>query len=60
VLLKEIDGEKCEPYELLTVDIEEQHQARDGGARPAQGELADMQPDGRGRVRLEYHIRRAG
>ena len=57
VLLKEIDGEKHEPYELLTVDIEEQHQGavmEELGRR--KGELADMQPDGRGRVRLEYRI----
>jgi len=57
VLLKEIDGEKCEPYELLTVDIEEQHQGavmEELGRR--KGELSDMQPDGRGRVRLEYRI----
>ena len=57
VLLKEIDGEKCEPYELLTVDIEEQHQGavmEELGRR--KGELQDMQPDGRGRVRLEYRI----
>jgi GTP-binding protein len=57
VLLREIDGEKCEPYELLTVDIEEQHQGavmEELGRR--KGELQDMQPDGRGRVRLEYRI----
>jgi len=57
VLFKEIGGEKCEPYELLTVDIEEQHQGavmEELGRR--KGELADMQPDGRGRVRLEYRI----
>jgi len=57
VLLKEIDGEKCEPYEALTVDIEEQHQGavmEELGRR--KGELTDMQPDGRGRVRLEYRI----
>jgi GTP-binding protein len=57
VLVKEIDGEKCEPYELLTVDIEEQHQGavmEELGRR--KGELTDMQPDGRGRVRLEYRI----
>jgi GTP-binding protein len=57
VLLKEIDGEKHEPYELLTVDIEDQHQGavmEELGRR--KGELADMQPDGRGRVRLEYRI----
>jgi GTP-binding protein len=57
VLYKEIDGERCEPYELLTVDIEEQHQGavmEELGRR--KGELADMQPDGRGRVRLEYRM----
>jgi len=57
VLLREIDGEKCEPYELLTVDVEEQHQGavmEELGRR--KGELTDMQPDGRGRVRLEYRI----
>jgi GTP-binding protein len=57
VLLKDIDGVKHEPYELLTVDIEEQHQGavmEELGAR--KGDLQDMQPDGRGRVRLEYRI----
>jgi GTP-binding protein len=57
VLFKEIDGQKFEPYEALTVDIEEQHQGavmEELGRR--KGELADMQPDGRGRVRLEYRI----
>jgi GTP-binding protein len=57
VVFKEINGEKCEPIELLTVDIEEQHQ---GGVMQALGErkgdLANMEPDGRGRVRLEYRI----
>jgi GTP-binding protein len=57
VVFKEINGEKCEPIELLTVDIEEQHQ---GGVMQALGErkgdLANMESDGRGRVRLEYRI----
>jgi len=57
VVLKEIDGEKCEPYELLTVDVDENHQGAImeelGGRR---GDLQDMQPDGKGRVRLEYRI----
>ncbi|PWB40733.1 MAG: translational GTPase TypA [Rhodocyclales bacterium] len=57
VVLKEIDGEKCEPYEMLTVDCEESHQ---GAVMQALGErrgdLQDMQPDGKGRVRLEYRI----
>jgi len=57
VLLKEIDGVRHEPYELLTVDIEEQHQGvvmEELGSR--KGDLQDMQSDGRGRVRLEYRI----
>ena len=57
VVFREIDGEKCEPIELLTADIEEQHQ---GGVMQAlgerKGELVSMEPDGRGRVRLEYRI----
>ena len=57
VLLQEIDGVKCEPYEMLTVDVDEQHQ---GAVMEAlgerRGELQDMQPDGKGRVRLEYRI----
>ncbi|MFU2488928.1 translational GTPase TypA [Thauera sp. WH-1] len=57
VVYKEIDGVKCEPYELLTVDVEEDHQGgvmEELGRR--RGELQDMQPDGKGRVRLEYRI----
>ncbi|ENO90286.1 translational GTPase TypA [Thauera linaloolentis] len=57
VVFKEIDGVKCEPYELLTVDVEEEHQGgvmEELGRR--RGELQDMQPDGKGRVRLEYRI----
>ncbi|MBK8175145.1 MAG: translational GTPase TypA [Rhodospirillales bacterium] len=57
VILKTIDGEVCEPWETLTVDIEEAHQGavmeRLGERR---GELKDMVPDGRGRVRLDYLI----
>ncbi len=57
VVLKEIDGVKCEPFEFLTVDCEEAHQ---GAVMQALGErrgdLQDMQPDGKGRVRLEYRI----
>ena len=55
--MREIDGEICEPFESLTVDIEEQHQGavmeRLGARR---GDLRDMQPDGKGRVRLDYII----
>jgi GTP-binding protein len=57
VVLKDIDGVKCEPFEFLTVDVEENHQ---GAVMQAlgerRGELQDMQPDGKGRVRLEYRI----
>jgi GTP-binding protein len=57
VVVKEIDGVKCEPYENLTVDVEESHQGavmEALGARKA--DLLDMVPDGRGRVRLDYRI----
>ena len=57
VVIHEVDGEKQEPYEMLTVDVEEGHQGgvmEELGRR--KGELQDMQPDGRGRVRLEYRI----
>ncbi len=57
VVFKEVGGERQEPIELLTVDIEEGHQ---GGVMQALGErkgdLVNMEPDGRGRVRLEYRI----
>jgi len=57
VVFREIDGERCEPYEMLTVDVEEDHQGgvmEELGRR--RGELQDMAPDGKGRVRLEYRI----
>lgn len=57
VVFKEIDGQKCEPFELLTCDVEDSHQGavmEELGRR--KGELQDMQPDGRGRTRLEYRI----
>lgn len=57
VILREIDGELCEPYERLTVDVEEQHQGtmmEKLGER--RGDLQDMVPDGKGRVRLDYTI----
>jgi GTP-binding protein len=57
VVQKEIDGERCEPFEVLTVDVEEAHQ---GALMEVLGqrrsELREMQPDGKGRVRLEYRI----
>ena len=61
VLFKEVDGVKLEPYELLTVDVEEEHQGavmEELGRR--KGDLTDMQPDGKGRVRLEYRIQARG
>jgi len=57
VILKDINGEKHEPFELLTVDIEDRHQGaimERLGAR--KGDLLNMEPDGKGRVRLEYVI----
>jgi GTP-binding protein len=57
VLLKQVNGVTHEPYEALTVDIEEDHQ---GGVMEALGmrraELRDMSVDGHGRVRLEYRV----
>ena len=57
VIIKEVDGEKQEPYEQLTVDVEEQHQGtvmEKLGTRG--GDLQNMVPDGKGRVRLDYII----
>ncbi len=57
VIIKEENGEKLEPYEQMTVDIEADHQ---GAVMEALGErkaeLKDMVPDGKGRVRLDYII----
>ena len=55
VIIREVDGVKMEPFESVTVDIEEQSQGKVMealGERKA--ELKDMAPDGKGRVRLEY------
>ncbi|HGG60791.1 MAG TPA: translational GTPase TypA [Gammaproteobacteria bacterium] len=57
VVLREIDGEMQEPYEQLTVDVEEQHQGavmEKLGER--RGELKNISPDGKGRVRLDFII----
>ena len=57
VLLREIDGVKCEPFEMLTVDAEESNQGavmEELGRR--RGDLQDMASDGKGRVRLDYRI----
>ena len=57
VIFRDIDGRKQEPFEQVTLDIEEQHQ---GDVMMAlgerKGELRDMMPDGKGRVRLDYSI----
>ena len=57
VIVKEVDGEKHEPFEQLTVDVEEQHQGtvmEKLGTRG--GDLQNMAPDGKGRVRLDFII----
>lgn len=57
VVLREIDGVKCEPFEMLTVDVEEAHQGAVMEALGARrGDLQDMVSDERGRVRLDYRI----
>ena len=57
VIFKQVDGHKQEPFEQVTIDIEEQHQ---GAVMEAlgirKGEVKDMVPDGKGRTRLEYVI----
>jgi GTP-binding protein len=57
VVVKEIDGVRMEPWEQLTVDVETDSQGKimeELGRRG--GELQDMVPDGKGRVRLDYNI----
>ena len=57
VVTREVNGEKQEPYEMLTVDVDESNQGAVMEALGARrGELQDMQPDGKGRVRLDYRI----
>lgn len=57
VIFREIDGRKQEPIEQVTLDIEEQHQGSIMEAMGLRkGELKDMIPDGKGRVRLDYEI----
>jgi GTP-binding protein len=61
VIYKEIGGQRCEPYEVLTVDVEASNQGgvmEELGRR--RGELVDMMPDGKGRVRLDYRITARG
>ncbi|MGP1718285.1 MAG: translational GTPase TypA [Methylophilus sp.] len=57
VVYKEVNGEKCEPYEILTVDLEDENQGavmEELGRR--RGEMSNMESDGNGRTRLEYRI----
>jgi GTP-binding protein len=57
VIVREIDGVLQEPWEQLVVDLEEQYQ---GGVMEKlgqrRGQIRNMEPDGKGRVRLEYMI----
>ncbi|QDC44094.1 translational GTPase TypA [Methylophilus medardicus] len=57
VVFREINGERCEPYEILTVDLEDENQGavmEELGRR--RGEMSNMESDGNGRTRLEYRI----
>jgi len=57
VVYREIDGVRCEPYEILTVDVEDDTQGavmEELGRR--RGEMQNMESDGNGRTRLEYKI----
>ncbi|MCX2803258.1 translational GTPase TypA [Microbulbifer thermotolerans] len=57
VVQKEVDGEIHEPYEQVVIDVEEQHQGavmEELGLRKA--ELTNMEPDGKGRVRLTFIV----
>ncbi len=57
VILKEVDGELQEPFETLTIDCEDEHQGsimEQLGLRKA--EMRDMNPDGKGRIRMDFII----
>ncbi len=57
VIPRTVDGVVCEPYEMLTADVETQHQGPVMEALGSRrGDLVDMVPDGQGRVRLDYRI----
>ncbi len=57
VIFREVDGEVSEPYEQVTIDVEEQHQgALMEALGECRGELKDMVPDYKGRVRLDYIV----
>ncbi len=61
VVLREIDGVTCEPFEALSVDVEETHQ---GAVMEAlgtrRGDLVNMESDSQGRTRLDYRITARG
>ena len=55
VIIREVNGQLEEPYESVTIDVEEQHQGpimEKMGVRKA--ELTDMAPDGKGRIRMDF------
>jgi len=57
VIMKVIDGAKMEPMENVTIDVEEQHQGsimEKMGERKA--EMTNMQPDGKGRIRMDFQM----
>lgn len=57
VIQKEVDGVLMEPYENVVIDVEDQHQGsimEEMGLR--KGELTNMEPDGKGRVKLEFTV----
>lgn len=57
VVFREVNGERCEPYEILTVDVEDENQGavmEELGRR--RGEMTNMESDGNGRTRVEYRI----
>ncbi|MBY0416802.1 MAG: translational GTPase TypA [Pararheinheimera sp.] len=57
VIMRVIDGVKTEPMENVTIDVEEQHQ---GSIMEKMGErkadLTNMQPDGKGRIRMDFNM----
>jgi GTP-binding protein len=57
VIYREINGAVHEPFETLILDVEDQHQGKVMEALgDRRGELQEMQPDGKGRVRLQFRI----
>ncbi len=57
VVYREIDGVRCEPYEVLTIDVDDENQGsvmEELGRR--KGEMTNMESDGNGRTRIEYKI----